>query len=158
MKHLNTVPTFSWRTAIFATGFVGWSAAMEALIPILAGMATTTVIGGVALGTGVAAYHTGTWWHDANNSEDNSFYKVISGRGRNANDRNPVDIIPLQYKGEPWVASIYGKYEENFVSLLNGKLADLDLGWKLINPFGSRANNYKSDYIRYFKKSVGGGS
>ncbi len=28
MKHLNTVPTCSWRTAIFATGFIGWSAAM----------------------------------------------------------------------------------------------------------------------------------
>ncbi len=28
MKHLNTAPTFSWRTAIFATGFLGWSAAM----------------------------------------------------------------------------------------------------------------------------------
>ena len=28
MKHLNTMPTFSWRTAISAIGFIGWSAAM----------------------------------------------------------------------------------------------------------------------------------
>ena len=28
MKYLNTVPTFSWRTAISAIGFIGWSAAM----------------------------------------------------------------------------------------------------------------------------------
>jgi len=28
MKHLNTAPAFSWRTAIYAIGFLGWSAAM----------------------------------------------------------------------------------------------------------------------------------
>jgi hypothetical protein len=28
MKHQNTMPTFSWRIAILAVGFVGWSAAM----------------------------------------------------------------------------------------------------------------------------------
>ncbi len=28
MKRLNTMPTFSWRTVIFAIGFIGWSAAM----------------------------------------------------------------------------------------------------------------------------------
>ena len=28
MKYLSSVPTFNWRTAILATGFIGWSAAM----------------------------------------------------------------------------------------------------------------------------------
>ncbi len=28
MKNLKSAPTFNWRTAILASGFVGWSAAM----------------------------------------------------------------------------------------------------------------------------------